>query len=166
MKFTNVSGGLRNILKSRNITYKDIADKLDMSESGVKKLLTSNDISFNKLSAILDILDMKLEDLLGVERKTYAKLTSAQEAFLLKHLQHFNFFVQLIHYNCNLEDLKKENPKVSKSKVASYIEDLKRSQYLRKVMAFYDLLFRTDFMRVQSSMSSFCADLIRYYLRI
>ena len=37
MDYKLLSEGLRNVLKTRNITYKDIALKIDMSESGVKK---------------------------------------------------------------------------------------------------------------------------------
>ncbi|MBO9666756.1 MAG: helix-turn-helix transcriptional regulator [Bdellovibrio sp.] len=66
MEFHNVSEVLRNLLKSRGITYKDIAEKLEMSESGVKKLLTSDDISFNKLNAILEFLGLTLKDLFPI----------------------------------------------------------------------------------------------------
>jgi DNA-binding NarL/FixJ family response regulator len=44
MNFKSLSTGLRNVLSTRGITYKDIANHLNMSESGVKKMLTGEDI--------------------------------------------------------------------------------------------------------------------------
>lgn len=133
MEFTNVSEPLRNLLKSRNITYKDLADKLDMSESGIKKLLTSDDISFNKLNAILSFLDVPLKDLISLKSQGYAKLTEKQEIFLSKHPQHLNFFIQLHHHLMNLEIVKAENPKLSKAKMNQYIDDLVKIEVLEWV---------------------------------
>jgi transcriptional regulator with XRE-family HTH domain len=124
MDFNNVSEVLRSLLKSRGITYKDVANKLEMSESGVKKLLTSEDISFNKLNAILGFLDLTLKDLISLKNRNFTKLNEKQEVFLLKHPQHYNFFAQFWHFGGNLDLLKAENHKLSKAKLNQYIEDL------------------------------------------
>ena len=47
MNYKSLSDGLRNVLSTRGITYKEIAALLDMSESGVKKMLTGEDIGYN-----------------------------------------------------------------------------------------------------------------------
>ncbi|MEK2689057.1 helix-turn-helix domain-containing protein [Bdellovibrio sp. GT3] len=133
MEFTNVSEALRNVLKSRSITYKDLADKLKMSESGVKKLLTGDDISFNKLNAILSFLDISLKDLISLKSRGFAKLTDKQENFLLKHPQHFNFFVQLHHHLMSLELVKADNHKLSKAKMNQYVDDLVKIEVLEFV---------------------------------
>jgi transcriptional regulator with XRE-family HTH domain len=133
MEFTNVSEALRSLLKSRSITYKDLADKLDMSESGIKKLLTSDDISFNKLNAILSVLDVTLKDLISLKSQGYAKLTEKQENFLIKHPQHLNFFIQLHHHWIDVEALKAENHKLSKAKMNQYIDDLVKIEVLEWV---------------------------------
>ena len=124
MNFKSLSDGLRNVLSTRGITYKEVATYLNMSESGVKKMLTGEDIGYNKLATILNMLDLKLEDLMAVSPKAYAKLTANQEIFFEKNPKHFNFFIQLHHYNMKPDLVKKANNKLSKEKIQKFLEDL------------------------------------------
>ena len=126
MNYANLSSELRNVLKARGITYKDVATELRMSESGVKKLLTAKDISFNKLRDILKLANIELSTLLGVagEQKSYTKLSKEQDAFLSSHLNHFHFLVQLQYFDMNLSDLKKANPKLSKRNIDNFLSDV------------------------------------------
>lgn len=133
MNYEQLSEGLRKALKTRNITYKDIALKLDMSESGVKKMLTANDIGYNKLSSILDILDLQLQDIVPLVSKPHKKLSEEQEKFFLKSPQHFNFFIQLQHYKMNLEVMKNANNKISKVKILQFLDDLERIKIIKQV---------------------------------
>ncbi|KYG66866.1 hypothetical protein AZI86_07475 [Bdellovibrio bacteriovorus] len=133
MNYTPLSEGLRNILKTRNVTYKDIAAKLEMSESGVKKMLTANDISYNKLNAILEMLDLKIDDVVSIAPKPYKKLTEEQERFFEKNPKHFNFFIQLHHHKMKAERLKKANNKLSKEKITKFLEDLERINVLKTI---------------------------------
>lgn len=131
MNYALLSEGLRNILKTRNVTYKDIAIKLEMSESGVKKMLTADDIGYNKLNSILDLLDIKLEDLVPLAPKPYKKLTDDQEAFFEKNPKHFNFFIQLYHNKMKVGLVKKANNKLSKDKIAQFLTDLERIRIIK-----------------------------------
>ena len=127
MGYKDLSAELRNVLKARGITYKDVAIEMGMSESGVKKLLTSKDISFNKLEDILKIAKLDLKTLLGVtddESKRYIKLTKEQENFLISNIQHYNFIVHLQHFEMDIKKLKKANPKLSQTKIEKYLMDL------------------------------------------
>lgn len=133
MNYSPLSEGLRNILKTRNITYKDIAAKLGMSESGVKKMLTANDISYNKLSEILEILNLKLEDVVSIAPKPYKKLSEEQEKFFEKNPKHFNFFLQLHFQKMNVEQVKKANNKLSKEKITKFLGDLERINILKTI---------------------------------
>ncbi|GEM_PF-2664844 len=133
MKYEYLSHGLRNVLKTRNITYKDIALKMEMSESGVKKMLTANDISYNKLTSILDLLELKLEDLTPLAIKPYKKLSEEQERFFIKNPKHFNFFIQLHHYKMKSENLMKANSKLSKAKMSKFLDDLEKIKIIRQL---------------------------------
>jgi len=127
MNYQVLSYQLRNILKARAITYKDLANHLGMTESGIKKLLTGNDISVNKLERILKYADVEMQDLLdlskGVNLKA-AKLTKEQEQFLAKSKELLNLTVQLAAYDNDLEFIKKLNPKLSKAKLNKMLKDL------------------------------------------
>lgn len=126
MNYELISGPLRNILKTRNFTYKDVAAKLEMSESGVKKMLTASDIGYNKLSALLNLLELSLEDITPLGSKRLKRLTQDQEQFLLRNPKHFNFFIQLHHFGMKIEAVKKNNSKISKEKISKILEDLVR----------------------------------------
>jgi transcriptional regulator with XRE-family HTH domain len=39
---------LKTLLKSKGVTYTELAEHLGMSESGVKKMLNSKDLSFRR----------------------------------------------------------------------------------------------------------------------
>lgn len=131
MNYKRLSEGLRTVLSTRNITYKDVANKLGMSESGVKKMLTADDIGFNKLTSILEMLELKLDELISVSPAPYAKLTTEQEDFFERNPKHFNFFIQLHHYNMKVELLKKANHKLSKGKIDTFLEDLSKIKVIQ-----------------------------------
>ncbi|MBK9321493.1 MAG: helix-turn-helix domain-containing protein [Bdellovibrionaceae bacterium] len=127
MEFRDLSAELRNLLKARGITYKDVANEMGMSESGVKKILTSKDISFNKLEDILKIAKLDLKTLLAVtdsETKSFKKLNKEQEEFFTKNINHFNFFIHLQHFEFDIQRLKKANPKLSQARIEKYLKDL------------------------------------------
>ena len=132
MNYSTLSKGLRNVLGTRGITYKDIANHLNMSESGVKKMLTGDDIGYNKLTTILNLLDLKLEDLMAVSPKAYTKLTADQERFFEKHPRHFNYFVQLQHFGMDPTLVKKANNKLSKEQTAKFLEELEKIKVIQQ----------------------------------
>lgn len=133
MNYASLSEGLRSLLKTRNITYKEIANKLDMSESGVKKMLTADDIGYNKLNSILELLEIRIEDLTLLASKPYKELTEEQEKFFEKNPRHFNFFIQLHHHKMSVDHLKKANNKLSKKKISQYLADLEGIDIIKTV---------------------------------
>lgn len=54
---------LKQFLKEKNKTYKDIAKLLDLSEGSVKRLFSKCDLSTERLFIILDYLDKDISDL-------------------------------------------------------------------------------------------------------
>lgn len=135
MEYKDLSTELRNILKARGITYKEIANQLEMSESGVKKTLTSKDISFNKLENILKIAKIDFKTLLSMaddETKRYVKLTKEQDDFFHKNIKHYNFLVQLQHFEMDIKILKKTHPKMPHAKIEKYITDLENIGLIKR----------------------------------
>jgi len=79
---------LKHILKKRGITYRELAQWLDMSESGLKKLLNANDGSFNRLLSICDVCDVPLADVVAQAMSAPpAPVTMSRdaEAFFVQH---------------------------------------------------------------------------------
>lgn len=77
---------LKRCLKQKQLTYRDVAKHLDLSEASVKRLFSQGDISLERLEHILTLMDMRLVDLFELlqEQGSYiSELTPDQEKSLL-----------------------------------------------------------------------------------
>ena len=57
--FTN----LKSRLKEKGLTYKDVANHLELTEASVKRMFSAEDISIKRLDSICDLLGIDLADL-------------------------------------------------------------------------------------------------------
>ncbi len=118
MNYSLISPKLRQILKERRISYKNLANQLNMSESGVKKMLTGKDLSINKLDQILKIIQIDMKTLLDLtfNNDGFQKLSSTQNKFLLENKKYYNFYSQLTKLDMDIIKLQRIN-NLSSSKV-------------------------------------------------
>lgn len=79
--------GLLNTLKSelraRGVTYAQVAQQLDLSESSVKRQFSQSRISLERLEQICHLIGLEISDLVqrsGEQRKRISMLTQEQEA--------------------------------------------------------------------------------------
>ena len=63
--FAAVMRAIKTILKVKKMTYRDLAEILEMSESGVKKILSAKDGSFGRVLQMCRALDVSLDDLIA-----------------------------------------------------------------------------------------------------
>lgn len=72
---------LKRLLKSRGITYADLAGRIDMSEASVKRMFSQKNFTLQRLDQILDACGIGFEELHAVQGgpKLVAQLTLAQE---------------------------------------------------------------------------------------
>jgi len=63
-------------LKTQGITYRELAKKLDVSESTVKQMFANGNFSLNRLDAICELLDVDLNALLELSESLEDRLTS------------------------------------------------------------------------------------------
>lgn len=88
MSKTYIVDTLRAHLKARELTYKDLADGLELSEVSVKRLFTGADIGLDRLEQICQFLQIELADLFKAsprKRRLISRLTQAQEAEFAKN---------------------------------------------------------------------------------
>lgn len=74
------------LLKQHGMTYRALAEELDLSESAVKQMFSSGDMSLSRLDRICSILGMDVSDLVDVMDSNSAKLSAlslAQEQQLV-----------------------------------------------------------------------------------
>jgi transcriptional regulator with XRE-family HTH domain len=75
---------IREQLRARGLTYRDLATKLDVSEPTVKRDLSRGGFSLHRLDAILAVLDISLAELLAAGRsERLTRLSEAQEQALV-----------------------------------------------------------------------------------
>lgn len=77
---------LKQLLKARNITYKDLAQALELSEANIKRIFSSQSFTLERLEQICALLELSLSDLflLTTEKQPQlAQLTQEQEEELI-----------------------------------------------------------------------------------
>jgi transcriptional regulator with XRE-family HTH domain len=132
---------IKQELKSKGITYKDISVYLKMTEAGVKKLFSKGDISFNKLKQLSDLLQVSPQDLLSMadesETQTHT-FSEKQVKFFLSHQHYFHFFMKLAY--------EQKSPKVIQAEYKLSAKSL--NLYLKKLEEL-GLIKRHPFDRMQ-----------------
>lgn len=82
MSKTYIIDALRAHLKARNLTYKELAAGIALSEVSIKRLFASGDCTLDRLEQICNFLQIELADLFKSspkKRKLISQLTQAQE---------------------------------------------------------------------------------------
>ena len=60
---------LKRELRAKGLTYKDVADHLELTESSVKRLFSQEDLSIQRLDKICELLGIDLGDLTNLDRR-------------------------------------------------------------------------------------------------
>jgi transcriptional regulator with XRE-family HTH domain len=77
---------LKQVLKSKGLTYSAVASKLGMSEAGIKRMFSANDFSLSRLDDLCKIIDIEISDLTEMMLRNQSlikKLTFEQENTLV-----------------------------------------------------------------------------------
>ena len=126
-----ITNALKQALKNHGITYKQVAERLDVSEKTVKRLFQERDCSLSRLNEICEMMDMSVYDLLEFSRhynEPLIKLSDAQERYLQKNPQHFSFLFFLIT-GYSLADIQSKYD-LSDLGIFRYLRDLDREGFL------------------------------------
>ncbi|MBO9464262.1 helix-turn-helix transcriptional regulator [Tropicibacter sp. R15_0] len=89
---------LQQALKARNMTYADLAKRLDLSEPTIKRIFSQRDCKLSRLLEICDVLEVNLSDVVDrAERSVDAPLTLPieVEAALAKDKSLFHYYILL-----------------------------------------------------------------------
>jgi DNA-binding Xre family transcriptional regulator len=147
MQWPQISKQIKTALKSRKITYKNLAKQMGLSESGVKKLLNGKDIPLSRLMEICDILEFAPEDLLSKKLHNPIKdqrFTLNQEHFLMDHPKHLILFWKLTVQHKSKEQCAKEM-NLDADRLWKYLLDLDKNNLIEvdknKSIRFHDDMF-------------------------
>ncbi len=100
---------LKSTLKRQRVTYKELAQRLELSESGLKKILSAKDGSFQRLAQICKELGLSMQELLqGNAEQTHEVFYSDdQQEFLLAHPRALSLYWALVLERRTLPDAQK-----------------------------------------------------------
>ncbi len=91
---------LKHYLKTRHITYSQLADEMGLSETSVKRLFSQKTFSLQRLETVCDVLGIELFDLVLLDKKMNRDaecLTLEQERDLADNPKMFTFFYFLLN---------------------------------------------------------------------
>jgi transcriptional regulator with XRE-family HTH domain len=92
---------LKRCLKARGLTYKDVANTLDLSEVSIKRLFSERSFSLKRLEQVCQLVDMSFSDLARMNERKYEEritvLSVAQEAGLAKDPILLSYFYLLLN---------------------------------------------------------------------
>ncbi len=74
-QITTLCDTLKQLLKARNITYKDLAQALDLSEANIKRIFSSQSFTLERLEQICGLLELSLSDLFLLNTQKEHRLT-------------------------------------------------------------------------------------------
>lgn len=97
---TQLLNTLKKCLKSKAITYRQLADELKLSEASIKRLFSEKSFSLKRLEEICNVLDLNFYDLakISVDAETGpSMLTVEQERVLSENSKLFVFFYLLLN---------------------------------------------------------------------
>nr|WP_315467567.1 helix-turn-helix transcriptional regulator [uncultured Undibacterium sp.] len=91
---------LKRELKSRRITYMDLAQKISVSESSIKRMFASKNLTLHRLDQILDAAQISLHDLTArsYEESLIDELSYDQEEELISDPKKFIVAVSAMNY--------------------------------------------------------------------
>lgn len=79
---------LKQLLREHDLTYRDIADALALSEASIKRCFSQQSFTLERLEQITDIMGMTLSDvfvLMAQQQQKVSQLTESQEQQLLEN---------------------------------------------------------------------------------
>jgi len=85
-QITTLCDTLKQLLKARNITYRDLAQALDLSEANIKRIFSNQSFTLERLEQICGLLELSLSDLflLNTQKEhRLSQLTQEQEEELI-----------------------------------------------------------------------------------
>ncbi len=65
---------LKRELKRRGITYRELAQQLELSESAVKHMFSTGNFSLRRLDEVCDVLELSIGDLVGISESEEPKI--------------------------------------------------------------------------------------------
>lgn len=92
-----VTQNLKRAIKDRGLTYRDIAQGVGLSESGVKKIFLAKDGSFQRLAQICRFIGFSVSELVEDSRTLEVGFSESQQQEFMKETKLFHLYWLLVY---------------------------------------------------------------------
>jgi len=123
---------LKACLRARDMTYKELAAKLRVSEPTVKRMFSHGRFTLERIEQILEVIDLDLQELARLAREgspAPAELTVDQEAALAADQQLFSVF-WLLQNNWSFDEILAAYT-ISRAQLTAFFARLDRMKLIR-----------------------------------
>jgi DNA-binding Xre family transcriptional regulator len=127
-----VTASLKRALKKKRVSYRQLARRLRLSESGVKKIMTAPDLSLGRLSAICAAVEVDMLDLLEAALRAPPapfSFSAAQEKFLAADPHAAAFLTALITANFDTGEVERRYH-LDRTSMKFYLKRLEKHRFL------------------------------------
>ncbi len=130
--FSAILGVLKTVLRERGLTYKDLAQRMGLTEGALKKTFAADDMSFSRMIELCDAAEVSYFELVrraDDQKEKRITLNAKQEAFFASDLRTWRFFMDLLEMP--LEQVRKKHD-LSSERVEHYLENLSRLELIER----------------------------------
>ena len=123
---------IKSQIKSRNITYQDVANRLGVSLVTVKRQLNAKDLSMSKLLALCEAADLDFLEAwqsIAEQKPSHTVITDEQDKAFFKNPHLMRFFFELYLGKKSPEHIKKQW-KLTSSSLHLYLRELERLELI------------------------------------
>lgn len=127
-------GEMKSVLKSRQMTYKDLAQYMGITEAGVKRIFSSRDGKISTLSKVCHVLGFSFIDLVSaskISKKRVTYFTEEQDRYLAENFHVYIFFNELVIRKKTIQQIQLEHG-LSATEIERYLRKLERVNIIRK----------------------------------
>jgi len=132
-EWENILASVKRVLKEKHITYKQLADFLQVSEQTMKRFFKGKDSSFHRLCDICQYIGVSVFDIMDVA-KSYEKkefiLSQEEELFLAEDIQRIAIF-RYLHKGYSIKDIENEFS-IKKDKLEIILQELEQEHLLER----------------------------------
>lgn len=107
-EYQMATANLKRVLRDRRLTYREIAQGIGLSESGVKKIFSARDGSFQRLSQICRYAGVSIAEVIEDRRTRDVEFSEAQQKEFLKDSTLFHFYWLLVYERRSLAQVHDE----------------------------------------------------------
>ncbi len=130
------------ILKERGLTYKDLAQRLNLTEGAVKKSLASEDMSFSRMMQLCDAAEISYFELVRRSDEKHEKrirLSEIQEELFLQNMKTWRFFMDLLEMSL---DQVRDRHRLTGERIEFYLGELEKVGLISRQGAYgFEFLF-------------------------